>query len=344
VSSLCREYLESADSPQHGRERERAAEAIDLLLEHHPTVTVADFGPNDLRAWQAWLCGLKNADDPDRTRFNVTSVNYMVDVIRRVFAWGVSTERVAEGKLVALRTVPRPKPGEARPPRIVEPADPEAVKKTLPYLRPPVRAMVVLQLTTGARPGELCKMKAGDVTRAGKLHIPGAGVQDLDKLEVWAYVPSKHKLTWKGKPRFLLFAPDAQRVLAPFLDRDAAAYCFSPRESTDGLRAEQRAARKSKVQPSQANRKKVNPQKQPGLQYNHRSYNQAVRKACVKAGVAHWFPYQLRHLAAAEVKAVFGLDAVQALLGHHTRTMAEHYGGVAVRTAAEVAKKRAGSN
>jgi integrase len=62
----------------------------------------------------------------------------------------------------------------------------------------------------------------------------------------------------------------------------------------------------------------------------------------VAAGVAEFAPYQLRHAAAAEIKALFDLDAVQALLGHHTKTMAEHYGGVAFRKAAEVAKGRAG--
>ena len=43
----------------------------------------------------------------------------------------------------------------------------------------------------------------------------------------------------------------------------------------------------------------------------------------------------------AEIKAVFDLDAVQALLGHHTKSMAEHYGGVMFKKAAEVAKARA---
>lgn len=340
VSTLCRDYLESRDSPAPGRERERAVDAVDLLLELYPETTVADFGPLDLRAWQTWL-GQLPSERGEGTRFNVTSVNYTVDVIRRIWTWGVSAQRVAVELRDALQTVPRPKPGDARPPKIVEPADPEHVKATLPLLRPPVRAMVVLQLACGARPSELCGLKAGDVKKSGRLHIPGAGVHDLDKLGVWAYVPPKHKLTWKAKPRFLFFAPESQAVLAPFLDRESDAYCFSPREAVDGLRAEQRAARKSKVQPSQVDRRKPDPEKRPSEKYNARSYYQAIRKACVRAGVPHWFPYQLRHLAAAEVKALFGLDAVQALLGHHTRTMAEHYGGAAVRTAAEVAKSRA---
>lgn len=343
VSTLCRDYLASADSPAGGLQRERAVLAVELLLGLFPDTTVADFGPNDLRAWQSWLCGLKRADDPAKTRFNVTTVNYHVATIKRVWRWGVSTERVPADRWQALRAVPRPKPGEARPPRVVEPADPEAVKKTLPFLRPPVRAMVVLQLASGARPSELCGMRAGDVRRSGAVHIPGAGMHDLDALGVWVYVLDKHKTRWKGKPRWLTFGPDVQPVLAPFLDRDPAAYCFSPREAVDGLRAEQRAARAARGGGSGGSRKVAKPaaKRRPGEHYTEDSYRAAVARACKKAGVRHWFPYMLRHAAAAEVKALFDLDAVRALLGHHTRTMAEHYGGESFRKAAEVARKRA---
>lgn len=344
VSELCADYLASADAPAGGLQRERAVLAVDLLLEQHAATTATAFGPADLRAWQTWLCRLPDARDPTRTRFAVTTVNYHVDTIRRVFKWGVSTERVPADKLVALRTVPRPKPGTARAPRVVDPVDPKHVEAVLPFLRPPVRAMVVLQLAAGARPGEVCAMTPGAVHRTGVVRVPGAGSHDLDALGVWAYVPAKHKLSWKGKPRVLLFAGGAKDVLAPFLDRGPDAPCFSPREAAESLRAEQRAAREARGGGSGGSRKprKEHPARAAGDRYTDDAYRAAITRACVKAGVPHWFPYQLRHLAAAEVKSLFGLDAVQALLGHHTRTMAEHYGGAAVKAAAEVAKARGG--
>ncbi|HEX4606901.1 MAG TPA: hypothetical protein VH092_01725 [Urbifossiella sp.] len=195
VSELCSDYLASTDSPQAGLQRKRAVLAAQLLLEQHVATAVADFGPNDLRAWQVWLCQLPGLRDPDRQRFNVTTVNYHVDTIRRVFAWGVSTERVPADKLVALRTVPRPKPGTAREPRVVEPANPAHVRAVLPFRRRTPRAMVVLQLAAGARPGEVIAMTPGEIHRGGVINVPGAGRHDLDKLGVWAYVPKKHKLT-----------------------------------------------------------------------------------------------------------------------------------------------------
>jgi len=345
VSELCRDYLLSADSPRPGLGRDRAKLAIQLLLELHTETPVSSFGPVMLRSWQSWLCSLKSERPKmeGQPRFNVTTVNYHVDSIRRIWRWGVATERVPEDRAGALATVPRPKLGDTRPPRIIEPADAAHVKAILPFLLPPVRAMVVLQLATGARPGELCALKAGDVQRSGKLYVPGAGVQDLDALGVWAHVPPRHKLTWKGKPRYLLFAGGAQKVLEPFLDRAKDAFCFSPAEGMKWYRSEQRDVAEAKRGGRTGGSRKplvARPRRTFKPQYSKDSYAKAIRSACGRAGVPPFPPYALRHLAAAEVKSLFDLDSVQALLGHHTRTMSEHYGGVAFKKAAEVAKSR----
>ena len=321
VSQLLREYLESDAAPTERRQRDRAKTAARLLLESHLETAVDDFGPNDLRAWQAWLCRLTYPvpyKKAGQLRFNVTYIHDLVEVVRRVWKWAVSTERVDEPAYRALLTVERPKPGSCRGVREIPPADPAHVTATLPFLTPPIRVMVVLQMACGARPEELCGMKAGDVQRSGRVHITGAGVQDLDRERVWVYVLKKHKTTWKGKPRWLTFAADSQRALEPLLDRPPDAHVFDPREATGG-----KASRRV------------------GTRYTPRTYRQAVERAAKRAGVPHWFPYQLRHLAAADVKALFDLDAVQALLGQHTKTMADHYGGVAFKKAAEVARRRA---
>jgi integrase len=348
VAELCRDYLASADSPRPGLGRDRVKLAIKLLLEVHRETTVDEFGPRALRSWQAWLCKLKSLKPSSKgsPRFNITTVNYHVDSIRRVWRWGVASERVLADQAAALATVPRPKFGDTRPPRVVEPADPAHVRAALPFMLPPVRAMVALQCATGARPGELCGLRAGDVQRGGKLHVPGAGVQDLDALKVWAYVPPKHKLTWRGKPRYLLFAGESQKILEPFLRRPATEYCFSPAEAMEWLRAEQRATaaklrEKKGVKTGGSRKVKVEvPRRSFKAKYGKDAYAKAIRTACQRAGVPSFPPYALRHLAAAEVKGLFDLDAVQALLGHHTKAMAEHYGGAAFGKAAEVARAR----
>lgn len=91
------------------------------------------------------------------------------------------------------------------------------------------------------------------------------------------------------------------------------------------LRAIQRAARKSKVQPSQMSRAKAKPAKQPGPAYTPSSYRQAIQRAARRAGVPHWHPYQLRHLAATHIRNLLGVEAAQAALGHSHAAMTEHY-------------------
>ena len=51
----------------------------------------------------------------------------------------------------------------------------------------------------------------------------------------------------------------------------------------------------------------------------------SVHRACEKARVEHWTPHQLRHLVAHEVRDRAGLEAAQAILGHATLNMSEHY-------------------
>jgi integrase len=74
--------------------------------------------------------------------------------------------------------------------------------------------------------------------------------------------------------------------------------------------------------------------------YTADSYGTAVGRACKRAGVPHWSPNQLRHLFATVVRAGFGLEAAQVLLGHEkcdiTQVYAERNRALATRVAAEI--------
>jgi integrase len=118
---------------------------------------------------------------------------------------------------------------------------------------------------------------------------------------------------------------------------DPRALVFSPAAA----RAEwARAKRKSKVPPSQQNRRKNNPERAPGTEYTVAAYGHAVRKAAKKAGVPHWHPNQLRHTFATEVRRVHGLEAAQVLLGHAradiTQVYSERNLALALRVANEI--------
>jgi integrase len=94
-------------------------------------------------------------------------------------------------------------------------------------------------------------------------------------------------------------------------------YLFSPRRAEEQRRQELRAGRKSPMTPSQrARRPKTDPRRAPGDLYDNGSYRKAIRRACLKLGIPVWFPHQLRHAAAGEIRRRYGLEAAQAVLGH----------------------------
>jgi len=102
-------------------------------------------------------------------------------------------------------------------------------------------------------------------------------------------VPAVHLKT-------LQLGPKARAVLVEFLRGRSLApdeLLFSPNRQREERFVELRAHRRSKVQPSQESRRKAKPRKRPGDRYVPTAIGRAVALACKKAGVPHWFPYQL---------------------------------------------------
>jgi integrase len=114
-------------------------------------------------------------------------------------------------------------------------------------------------------------------------------------------------------------------VLRPFLAGDAAAYAFSPRQAMQERYRALRRARRSKVPPSQADRRKRRPRRQPGACYTVRSYCHAVRRACARGGIEPWHPHQLRHAAATYLRKEYGVELARIILGHKTAFTTEIY-------------------
>jgi integrase len=208
----------------------------------------------------------------------------------------------------------------------VLPVDPQHFEAALPFLTATVRALACFQRLTGCRPGEACRLRADQIDRSGAL---------------WYYRPRRHKTAHRGKARVVVIGPQAQAVIAPLLlAAGPDGYLFSPRRSVRAFREAQRAARKTRVQPSQADRSKADPKRSPRERYYRQSYVTAVRRACKKAGVPHWHPNQLRHLHATEVRKRYGLEGAQVALGHSkadvTQVYAERDLALAERIAREV--------
>ena len=94
------------------------------------------------------------------------------------------------------------------------------------------------------------------------------------------------------------------------------AYLFRPAEAVAERRAEARAARQSKVQPSQSSRGKARPLRVPGTRYTTNTYRKAIHRGCVRAGTPRWSPNRLRHSTATKIQREYGWDVARAVLGH----------------------------
>lgn len=329
VTELCVRYCRFAE--RHYRKNGRPTSEVHLVkhaLRHVRALyghTEANaFGPLAMKAVREKMIAGRAASDgkaiPGMCRI---VVNRHVGRIRRMFKWGVENELVAPQAWHALQAVAGLRLGksEARESAGVEPVAEADLQATLGELREPVCDMVRLQRLTGARPGEICVMRPMDVDRAGK---------------VWVFAPHTHKLQHHGRQRVIFLGPQAQAILTQYLLRAGDAYCFSPAEAAAKRRQERRAARKTPVQPSQRDRRQKRPRKSAGARYTTNSYCQAIHAACVRAGIDKWGPNRLRHLAATKIRAEFGLEGAQVVLGHAKADVTQVYAERDLAKASEI--------
>jgi integrase len=116
---------------------------------------------------------------------------------------------------------------------------------------------------------------------------------------VWLYFVDGHKTEHHGHSRVITIGKRAQRIL---------------RRRLKGLPPSQRVFR-----------------------IRRDSYTLAIRRACLTAEITPWTPHQLRHAFAHEVRERFGLEHVQATLGHAEFSMSERYAQASLQKAIEVA-------
>jgi integrase len=329
---FCQGYYRKDGKPSGWQDHIRLV--LRKVRETYGLTPAFDFGPLKLKAIRQILI------DAGHSR---VYINKLVPIITRMFKWAAASEIIPGGVYHALRTVEGLRRGRTAAPETkpILPVAVEVVEATLPHLPAVVADMVRLQRLTGCRPGEVCMMRPMDVDRSG---------------EVWEYRPSSHKTKHHGKDRVIYIGPQAQDVLRPYLLRPADAFCFQPAESEDKRHIEQRSKRRSKVQPSQKNRRKGLRQCLLLTSYNKDSYGRAIRRAVVKANkklledalhmgidnpvlVPHWHPNQLRHSAATEIRKQFGLEAAQVILGHSRADVTQVYAERDSAKAIEIVRK-----
>jgi integrase len=309
VSEVLAAYLRHAEAHYPARAGQRTTEfknvkdAVRPLRRLYGRTPARLFGPLALR-------GVR--DEMVKSGLARTTVNARVNRIRRVFKWAASVELVPAAVFQTLATVDGLRAGrtEARETGGVRPVPVEHVEAVLPLLTAPVAALVRVQLLTGCRAGEAVVMRGCDLT-------PGS--------TVWEYRPAAHKNGWRGQDRVIPLGPRAVAAVTPFLGPDPAAYLFSPADAVAEVHARRTAARQSKPTPSEMARRVAAPGRGRARRYSVNDYSQAVRRACRRAGVPVWSPLRLRHTAATLIRARYGLEAAQTVLGHARADVSQLY-------------------
>jgi integrase len=255
VNELFAAYLAFAQGYYDYRELWNIKRAFRLLLAMYAGRKVADFGPLALKAVRSRFVkdGLARK-----------TCNRFTDNIRRAWKWGVVEQLVEVALYDTLMAVESLKVNKTEAPDhpAIGDAPPVIVAAAIPFLLPVVGDMVRVQRLCAMRPGELVVMRPMDVRRPG--------VQS-DGQWVWEYVPEWDKKRHLGKFRRIPVPPPAQELLAKYLRRAEAAYCFSPREALERYRGER------------GQKFRFGKSRLPGKRYQVGSYCHTVYKACLKA-------------------------------------------------------------
>ncbi len=263
-------------------EQHRYATAITAVAELYGNQPASTFRAKALRDVRTWML---SAGKRPRSR---NYVNKLVRAIQTAWRWLAAEELVpaeCATSVCMVRALAMGEGGKERPP--VLPPDHGAVAKALPYLPAMVQSMVQIQLLTGARPGEICRMRWEEVSRdpAMAIPLPGTGrtvaALRCGETMVWMYAPGSHKTLKRGKSRVVAMGPQAMAILLPWL-RDHGPVFLT----------------------------------RLGTTYRADSYSRAVARACLKANIAPWHPNQLRHAAATEIAEQFDSHHSAAALGH----------------------------
>jgi integrase len=316
LNELMLAYLRWTDQTRHAGVRPSRSGtsprfALRRVREMFGTLPVAEFGPKALKAVRdAWVvAGLSRK-----------VINGRVGAVRRMFRWAVAEELAGPEVYQRLQAVEGLRAGQTpaadRSP--VRPAVWADVEKVLPLLPEPIRVLVYVQVFSGARAGELVRLRVGDIDRTNP--------------DAWVYRPATHKGTWKGKGRVIYFGRRCQEVLAPLLLKAGGPdeSVFSPARSETERLAARAAERVTPRYPSHVRRnerKRVGKGRRtpPGEKYTTGTYRQAVERACERAGVPAFTPHRLRHLAATRTREELGVDVARALLGHSVAAVTEIY-------------------
>ena len=298
---------------------------------------VDSLGPDELNEIKKKMLKHKYKNGKQEKTYTRRGINDTLKWVKKILKWGVGRNILKietligiENELKLLRIGEKGVKDNIRRKRITE----EEFKKVISVSTSVIGDMLRLVWNTGMRPYEICEMRPLDILR--------------DDPECWIYIPSrdyspvgKHKTVRYGKVKVIPLAGECIDILSKRIDDfDSKEYIFSPKDSVAEYRQTKRKNRKTPL--SCGNRpgsnRKDNPKKKPGHMYTNSSFAQACKRACKRAGVEEFVPYDLRRTVATKTRAELGKEAARTLLGHAQGSTTEIYLLDEVMEAMKVAK------
>lgn len=313
------------------------------LAKHYPDILADEFTPLQLKEFQKFL-----VESPDYNWCRKL-INERIRCIKRMFKWAASETLISIYTYTSLTTLEGLRKGrtKARDSKVITPADLSMVEAVIDIIAPVIADMIRIQMLTGMRSGELCKMRPCNIDRSE---------------EIWIYQPKSadptkqydHKKDYAGIKKIVPIGPKAQAILAKYLFRNSTDYCFKPEDSYKQHLQKKSKGRKTPL--SCGNRPGTN---NKGIRkfndcFDSQSYLKAVKRACktlypAPKGLTRdqrlnwerthsWHPHQLRHMAGTGISKQFGIEAARAVLGHKKIDTTEYYVQLDLAKAKEVAK------
>jgi integrase len=317
----------------------------------------SDFGPLALKSLRQKLI------EAGQVR---STVNKNVGRIKRIFKWAASEELIPASVYQAPTTVEGLRKGRCDCPESepVKPVDVEIVLKTLPHLPQVTADMVRFQLLTGARPGEVCTLTPGNVDSSKdvwEFFVDGHKTEHHGHSRTIYIGPEAQKIL---QPYLARSAEQVCFSMAESLEQR--------RRMKAAVRRTPLSCGNRRGKRSMSDRKGCKPRRQPLFEFTEKSYYRAIQYACDAAFPAppplgqlpeetnaarlrrltteqqgqlkswqrehRWFPNQLRHTRATDIRKIFGLEAARVVLGHAAANVTQIYAERDAEKAREVAR------
>ncbi|MBC8373251.1 MAG: site-specific integrase [Planctomycetes bacterium] len=314
------------------------------FLDPYADWPVADFGPDELREVQDALVKYRyfrndNMDEP--IAYRRTAINRVMNEIYRMWQWGIGREITTEAQKQLLKEVRSLRLGQTsaqdRSKRAAVTL--EEFNKVTENLSSVVADIFRIMWTTAMRPSEVCRMRPIDISRNDPdcwIYVPGSDASDV----------GDHKTAHLHRVRAIPLTSEVQAVLKSRIKSfRSKEYIFSPSEAIQELRDKRLADRKTPA--GYGNRRGTNRQEhpmiKPGEQYKSQTLNVALKRACKRAGVDRFTPYDLRRSAATRIRSQLGKEAAKLILGHVSTDTTEIYLLDEVKESMKVAKQLDGA-